>query len=231
MRAQGGAWAAWLLSALTAAALGLSLVWQPAPPPRYQGLVAVRLRIPDQAAGFNLVGENPVSEPVKQALAEADLLSRTYHNSKSDQTVDFTLIGGTDRSSLHDPRSCLIGAGWQIEGDHVETLPGTTVAVRVCRVLSKSSPSVAGPSEGYEALYLYVVDGKTIHQVTEIRAQMLLSAMVGRKQTPVCFVRFMRPLQADPAADAVSRQQFLDFARQMWKAARIPESQTAQSTR
>ena len=212
---------AWLLSLVTAMALGAMLVWHPAPPPRYAGLSAVRARIPAQTAGYHFVGDNPVSEPVRKALAAADLLSRAYRNDVTGQAVDFTLIGGTDRSSLHDPRSCLTGAGWRIEDDHVETIPGTETPIRVCRVL----PGNAG-GMSYEALYLYVVDGKTINQVTEIRSEMLLSALIGRKNKPVCFVRFMRPLLTDPAADAASHRQFRDFVGQMWTTIRLAESQT-----
>jgi hypothetical protein len=216
-------WAAWSLSVLTGVALLLSLVWNPPPPAPYEGLTAVRKNVPDQIAGYRLVGDNPVSEPVKKALAAADLLSRTYYSQKTNQTADFTLIGGTDRTSLHDPRSCLIGAGWRIENDHVETIPGTTVAIRSCRVLNGDKK--------YEAMYLYVVDGKTIHEVTEIRSQMLFSALIGRKNTPVCFVRFMRPLTTDSAVNDRSHEQFMDFVRQMWQKTDIPKSQTTQNQR
>lgn len=209
---------AWILSLVTVAALGAMQVWHPAPPPHYGGLTAVRAR---KASGYRFVGDNPVSEPVKKALAAADLLSRTYRSEATGQAVDFTLIGGTDRSSLHDPRSCLTGAGWRIEDDHMETISGTETPIRDCRVLPREADG-----KGYEALYLYVVDGKTINQVTEIRSEMLLSALIGRKNKPVCFVRFMRPLLTDPVAEAASHRQFRGFVRQMWTAIRITDSQT-----
>jgi hypothetical protein len=77
-------------------------------------------------------------------------------------------------------------------------------------------------------MYLYVVNGKPIDQVTQIRSQMLVSALIGRKNTPVCFVRFMRPLLTDPQADAASRERFTKFVSQMWQTVRVPESQTQQ---
>ncbi|MBC8101387.1 MAG: exosortase-associated EpsI family protein [Cytophagales bacterium] len=221
---------AWSLCLLTGAALVFSLLWHPAPPPRYQGLTQVRKQVPSRMAGFTLVGDNRFSEPIKQALASADLLSRSYRNDTTGQVVDFTLIGGTDRSALHDPRSCLIGAGWRIEDDHVETIAGTAVPIRVCRVVSgersaRDGSDVTEKGTGYEAMYLYVVSGQPIDQVTQIRSQMLASALIGRKNTPVCFVRFMRPLLTDPQADAASHQQFAAFVSRMWETVRIPQSQ------
>lgn len=223
-----GRWGAWLLSGIAAAALLFSLLWKPAPPPRYEGLTAVRQRVPDQVAGFTLVGENPMSDAVKLALASADLLSTTYRADATGQEVDFTLIGGTDRSALHDPRSCLIGGGWRIENDRVETISGTSIPIRVCRVVNdEGANGTAARGSGFEAMYLYVVNGRPIDQVTQIRSQMLVSALIGRKNTPVCFVRFMRPVLADPQADAASRERFAGFVSQMWQTVRIPESQTS----
>ncbi|MES2464721.1 MAG: exosortase-associated EpsI family protein, partial [Armatimonadota bacterium] len=122
---------AWSLTGIAAAALLFSLLWNPPPPPRYEGLTTVRERVPAKMAGYTLVGDNEMSADVLQALASADLLSRTYRSEATGDSVDFTLIGGTDRNALHDPRSCLVGAGWRIENDHVETIPGTTIPIRV----------------------------------------------------------------------------------------------------
>lgn len=221
---------AWSLTGITAAALLFSWLWHPAPPPRYQGLTAVRKRVPDQLAGFTLVGENAMSADVLQALASADLLSRTYRAEATGQTVDFTLIGGTNRNALHDPRSCLIGAGWRIENDHVETISGTTIPIRVCQIVSDTNAAGAASEggDGYEAMYLYVVNGKPIDQVTQIRSQMLVSALIGRKNTPVCFIRFMRPLLTDPQADAASHARLTAFVSEMWRTVRVPESQTTE---
>ena len=73
--------------------------------------------------------------------------------------MSFVLIGGTDRSALHDPRSCLIGAGMQAGRMIIwKTLPGTAIqAVRSCHAISglNSSASDSG-SGGSDLLYLYV---------------------------------------------------------------------------
>jgi EpsI family protein len=200
-------WSAYLLALFTAAAFGISLVWRPAPPPKYTGLANVR--VPETVAGFQSRGEDEISATVRAALSAADLVSRTYM--KNGQIVQFTMIGGTDRSALHDPRSCLVGAGWRIENDHTEAIPGTGLNARVCRIVQDTT------KDAYEVVYLYVVNNEIITEVTQIRFRMLLSALIGRKGTPAVFVRFMRPLETGIEADAASRAQFLDFAAQMWK--------------
>ncbi len=215
--------AAWVLAATVLVTLGVSLVWKPAPPPRYAGLAPVRARAPKEIAGFVSTGEVKFGKDVRDALAAADIMGRNYRDTQTGQDIDFLLIGGTDRSALHDPRSCMIGAGWRIENDHVETIPQTNTAIRACRIVGGGNTSEAAP--GYEAMYLYVVSGKTINEVTQIRAQMAVSALIGRKNTPVCFVRFMRPLLPDAAADAKSHERLAQFASQMWRTLQIPQSQ------
>ena len=124
--------------------------------------------------------------------------------------MNFVLIGGTDRSALHDPRSCLIGAGMQIADDHLERLPGTDVEARACHAVG--APGVPGA----DMLYLYVVDGKVVNEVTQIRAAMLWSALLGRRGTPVYFLRFTRSLEADAQTNARGHDRLGRFAAEMW---------------
>ena len=149
---------------------------------------------------------------VKAALSSADLISRTY--TQNGDTMDFVLIGGTDRTALHDPRSCLVGAGWRLENDHTEALPGAGISVHACHAVG------AAGQPGLDIVYLYVVDGRIIDQVTQIRAAMLWSALLGRKNTPVYFLRFTRPLSDDAAQQADRHTQLEHFAAQMWTALR-----------
>jgi EpsI family protein len=205
-------WSAYLLASFSALAFLASLWWRPAPPPKYDGLAGWQL--PDTVAGFQSQGDETIDPVVRAALSTADIVSRTYR-SGSGNIVQFTVIGGTDRSALHDTRSCMLGAGWRIEDDHTETIPGTNIQTRVCRAV-KDSPRIA-----YEVMNLYVVDGQVITEVTQIRAQMLLSALVGRKNRPTVFVRFMRPLpRGSQTGDAANREQFQMFAAQMWNTLR-----------
>ncbi len=195
----------YLLTALVGAALGTAMVWKPAPPPRFAGIGGGT--VPRTVAGY-VGSDEPVAPEVRAALSSADIVSRLYGQG-TDQ-VDFMLIGGTDRTALHDPRSCLVGAGWKLEGDHTEALPGTAVSARACRAVGLPG------APGYDIVYLYVENGHVINQVTQIRAAMLWSALLGRRAQPVYFLRFLRPLDADPGSAAADHAQMMQFAAQMW---------------
>ncbi len=197
----------YLLTLLIGAALLTAMVWKPAPPPHFAGLAGND--VPHSVGGYVAGPDDAVPADVQAALESATLLSRTYQSSSSD-ALNFVLIGGTDRSALHDPRSCLIGAGMQLQDDHLERLPGTAVEARACHAVGV--PGVAG----YDLIYLYLVGGRVVNQVTEIRAAMLWSALLGRRGTPVYFLRFTRPLNADPRLDAAGHAEMQRFAAQMW---------------
>ena len=202
----------YLLTLIIGAALATAMVWKPVPPPHFTGVATAD--VPRSLDGFSAPQDDVLPPDVRVALASTDPISRTYQ--QGDSQVSFLLIGGTDRSALHDPRSCLIGAGMQLENDRVELLPGTTVAARACRAVSQ--PATPGhPGEvGDDILYLYIVNGKVINQVTQIRAAMLWSAVLGRRGTPVYFLRFTRALSQDPQAYTADHALLQRFATDMW---------------
>jgi len=200
----------YLLVLILAAALTTAAVWKPAPPPRFLGVTGAD--VPRALDGYAAPTDDIVPADTRAALASADLLSRSYQQrgaGGSSEAVNFVLIGGTDRSALHDPRSCLIGSGMQLGADHAEALPGTDTQARSCR-------ATGGGTAGYDILYFYVVNGRVINQVTQIRSAMLWSALLGRRGTPVYFLRFTRPLASDPQADAAGHARLVGFATQMW---------------
>lgn len=200
----------YLLTLLIGAALATAMVWKPAPPPRFAGITGQD--VPRALDGYACASDDLVPADVKAALSSADLLSRTYtgRGGLQSDALNFVLIGGTDRSALHDPRSCLIGAGMQIENDHLERLPGTDVDARVCHAVGTDGPA------GLDTLYLYVVNGKVVSQATQIRAAMLWSALLGRRGTPVYFLRFTRGLASAPQTEAQGHDRLQRFAAQMW---------------
>ena len=200
----------YLLTLLIGAALATAMVWKPVLPSHFVGVRGAD--VPRTLDGYRAASDDLVPDDVKAALSSADLLSRTYGriDGQNSDLVNFVLIGGTDRSALHDPRSCLIGAGMQIEDDHLERLPGTDVEARACHAVGASS---AG---GADMLYLYVVDGKVVNEVTQIRAAMLWSALLGRRGMPVYFLRFTRSLEADSGANARGHDHLGRFAAEMW---------------
>jgi hypothetical protein len=64
---------------------------------------------------------------------------------------------------------------------------------------------------------LYLVNGRVVNQATQIRAAMLWSALLGRRGTPVYFLRVTRPLDSDPRQEALGHAAMLQFAAKMWK--------------
>ncbi len=204
-------WMGYLLTLLVGAALVIVKVWTPAPPPRYVGMAGGD--VPRVLGNYQAPQDDPIPADVKTALASANLLSRTYQ--QGSEAINFVLIGGTDRSALHDPRSCLIGSGMQLENDHLEPLLGTgsrgqDVEARACR-------AVGQPGEtGYDILYLYIINGKVVNEVTQIRVAMLWSALLGRQGAPVYFLRFTRDLSPDPQAEALGHAHLQQFATEMW---------------
>lgn len=201
----------YLLILIIGAALATAMAWHPAPPKPFVGIAGAD--VPRTFSGYTSAGNDPVPADVKAALASASLLSRTYTSDAAEangEPINFVLIGGTDRSALHDPRSCLIGAGMRLEDDHLEALPGTSVTARSCHAVSESGTG------GSDLLYLYVVDGKIINQATQIRAAMLWSALLGQQGKPVYFLRFERPINPDASADALGHARLQKFATAMW---------------
>lgn len=207
-----------VLSLLFLAANAVAFAWRPAP--AAQAASADALSVPNSVGGFTSRGDVPMPDDVKKALASATMVARSYEGPGSAVPVDFILIGGTDRSALHDPRSCLVGDGWRITDDRSETLPGAAgVPVRSCRIVKGEE---GGGEAAYEMLYLYVVDGKVVERVTEIRGRMLAAALLGRKGAPTYFLRFVRPADAAPQTGTAEPpakdgdRELRRFAAAMW---------------
>ena len=196
----------YLLVALFVAAIVFSKVWSPPAPVPFVGIASAQ--VPLTVGHFVSSGDYKMDPSVMQALSTADVISRNYSNGAS--KLDFVLIGGTDRGALHDPRSCLVGAGWSLENDHTEALPGTNEDERSCHAVG--APGM--PS--FDILYLYVVNGHVINQPTQIRLSMLVSALLGRRNTPVYFLRFMAQDATQDTVDPASHALLQSFSAAMW---------------
>ena len=196
---------AYLLTLLLGATLVLGWAWKPAPFSRFVGMTDQD--VPRVVAGLG--SHDYDLDPASRAtIASASVLCRTYGQGQN--SLDFVLIGGKDRQALHDPRTCLTGGGWVLTNAHPERLPGTDVDVQSCQAVGRAD------SPGYDTLYLYVVGGKRISQIAQIRTEMLWGALIGREGVPVYFLRFAQPLDPNPATNAVRHQHLLRFAAQMW---------------
>ena len=206
----------YLLATMIGAALLVTQVWNPAPPAAFAGLRGDD--IPHAVGGYAAGPDDAIPAEVQAALASATLTSRLYTPAGGGDPVSFVLIGGTDRSALHDPRSCLIGSGMSVQNDHLERLPGTGIEARACRAIdgAKSRTETQTEVGGSDMIYLYLVNGKVVSSATQIRAAMLWSALLGQRGTPVYFLRFTRPVPSDPRLDAQGHAALLQFATEMW---------------
>jgi hypothetical protein len=57
---------------------------------------------------------------------------------------------------------------------------------------------------------------------TQIRMQMLASALIGKKGTPVCFFRLQRAIPRNRPDDPKAAAAFRDFAATLWNRLEIP---------
>ena len=209
-----------VLAILFAGALILSGTWNPPAPERFVPIGGAQ--VPQTIMGYSAMQDAPtsVTDQMRAILSSANIVARSYIPETSGSSgpplpIEFVLIGGTNRDALHDPRSCLVGSGWTIENDRSEALlaGAKPLSAHYCRVTNLTAPG----KPAYDMLYIYVVDGKVIESATQIRAQMLTSALLGKKYTPVYYLRFLREVDSEGAATSTSQQELRRFAEAMWQ--------------
>ncbi len=204
-----------LLAAVSISALLALTFWKPET--RHVLIGPAGGDVPAALAGFESAGDQETPASVQAALPGARIVSRTYRDASQgeDGAVDFTLVSGSSRDSLHDPRYCLTGGGWRLSDFHEESLPGTGTRMAVC----EAATMAAAPPDQTVA-YFYVVGGRVISDPTEIRAQLLWSALLGRQGAPAYFFRFVQPLAANAQANAARHARLVTLAAQMYQALR-----------
>ena len=196
----------------------LLLCWNPAHARAQVGLATAD--VPAALAGYQSTGDYLQPAAVRDALPGATILSRSYQDTQGNASgngtapLDFVLVSGASRDSLHDPRYCLTGAGWRLSDVHEELLPGTSARMAVCEAATTStSPDVT-------VAYFYFVNGHVISDPTQIRATLLWSALLGRQGAPAYFFRFLQPHAAGAEATAAQHARLVTFASRMYQAVR-----------
>jgi hypothetical protein len=190
------------LALLGLTALGISWFWRPETGKVSRSLIG--LTLPMQSGALVRTESLTVDPLVRGALPTADISRTLYTLPSSGEGVELTLIAGSDRDALHDPRSCMVGAGWRIENDRVEPLAGTGTRLRRC--------TLAQGAQRFDVVYGYVCEGNVLAEPTQIRGRMLTAAVLGRKDAPVCFFRLLRP------AGRIPDTTFEPFAAALWNA-------------
>jgi hypothetical protein len=210
-----------VLAGVLGGAQALLFCWNPAHARAVVGLSDTD--VPTALAGYQSSGDYSQPAAVRDALPGATILSRTYQDvgaktaDSSTAPLDFVLVSGASRDSLHDPRYCLTGAGWRLSDVHEETLPGTTAKMAVCEA------ATTGSAPDMTIGYFYIVNSKVISDPTQIRATLLWSALLGRTNAPAYFFRFVQPIVMSGAAagDGPTKHARLSaFAGQMYAALR-----------
>jgi hypothetical protein len=158
--------------------------------------------------------EEPVSQDTLLALESAQLITRQYR-AENALPIEFAMIGGTDRNALHDPRSCLVGAGGRIDNDRIEHLPTSGLQVRACDAIFGTT----GNTSTQDTIYFYVTRDGVISSATDIRLRLLWTALLMRRGEPIYFLRFMTPIAVAESAEQkkIAHEKLVKFASAMWR--------------
>jgi hypothetical protein len=210
---------AFVLVLLFGASLVAASAFKPAPAPRYRSLSPAD--VPCAIAGFSTCSDVPIDSVTRSILSTGDIFERRY--GEGGGAIDFICIGGQDRDSMHDPRLCLSGGGKSFSDDHTERLPGTVVDARVYRVNS------AIDSSSLDVMYFYYDDGRLCNEYSDVRRSMLWSDLVGRRQAPIFFFRFIRVVDLDQAANDSGHARMQQLAAAIWEAVRPTVSSLSQN--
>ena len=102
-----------IVSAVLVLSFGLRM-WvsaAPAPPPR-ESLA----NFPKQVGDFKMTGEETLDEPIQGVLRADDYMLRRYVNTAGQPVDFFVAYYKTQKAgeSMHSPKNCLPGWGWQI---------------------------------------------------------------------------------------------------------------------
>lgn len=137
----------------------------------------------------------------RQVAGMTDYVLREF---LADSTVAFTVyLGYYDRQvqgkTIHSPRNCLPGAGWEILQAAPQMVAGTPLPARVNRVLLAN--------KGVKALVYYWYQGRGRVEASEYRVKWDLlrdAALYGR--TEETLVRIVVPVARTPITDSVGTQ-------------------------
>lgn len=193
------------------AAAVLAHTWRPPAVQRYAGIDPSM--IPRSIAPYDVSQDYDMGPNVKRLLSTGDIVSRRYALDGAPmigpETVDFVLIGGQDRNSMHDPRLCLTGAGDRLSNDHVLRLPGSNVDARAYSATSKDGVT-------YNMVYFYVTNGRIDNEYAHVRRSMLWCDLTGQVKPPIYFLRFTQLTSPDPASVSAGFDNLAGFAGSMW---------------
>lgn len=159
---------------------------------------------PGQIAGFEQMNEETLTGAELRILRPDDYLLRTYRNADgTDMTVFVAFYGKqTSGASIHSPRNCLPGTGWEpLRHDRIDT-PTAYGRSQINRYLVEHG-------SGTRALvyYWYQGRGRVIANEYSVKLDLLRDALF-RRRTDETLVRVVIPVSSGPGelrrADALA---------------------------
>lgn len=151
---------------------------------------------PGQIGGFQQFEEVTLTGPELRILRPDDYLLRTYRDpSGTDMTVFVAFYGKqTSGASIHSPRNCLPGTGWEpLRHDRIET-PTAYGRSQINRYLVEHG-------SGARALvyYWYQGRGRVVANEYAVKLDLLRDALF-RRRTDEALVRLVIPVAGGPGA-------------------------------
>ena len=153
-------------------------------------------RIMAQVDGYR-IQDQKVSDEERKVAGMSDYVARVYWQ---DTTVAFTTyVGYYDRQmqgkTIHSPRNCLPGAGWEILESRTATVTSATGPHVVNRYLLKNGAQHA------VVYYWYQGRGRVVANEYAVKLNLLRDAAL-KGHTEEALVRIVLPVDAAPAAQA-----------------------------
>jgi EpsI family protein len=149
-----------------------------------------------QVDGYR-IEEQKVSDEERKVAGMSDYVARIYYR---DTTLAFTTYVGyydrqTQGKSIHSPKNCLPGAGWEVLADSTASIPSPTGPRMVNRYLLKNGVSQA------VVYYWYQGRGRVVANEYAVKLNLLRdAALLGH--TEEALVRVVLPVSGSDSSQA-----------------------------
>ncbi len=158
-------------------------------PERTLALARPLTEFPDHLAGYRTSAARELSSGEQRVLGSGEYLLRTYDSGEGNFDIFIAFYGRQESgSSIHSPRNCLPGSGWEPVGHERVSTPTPYGPGRVNRY-------VVEHESGSRALVYYWYQGRGRVAASEYSVKIdLLRDAVFRRRTDEALVRIVFPL-------------------------------------
>ncbi len=159
-------------------------------PERTLALVRPLTEFPDDLAGYRAGASSELSPAERRVLGSGEYLLRTYESGDGDFDIFIAFYGRQESgSSIHSPRNCLPGSGWEPVRHERVSAPTPYGHGRVNRY-------VVEHESGSRALVYYWYQGRGRVAASEYSVKIdLLRDALFRRRTDEALVRLVFPLR------------------------------------